>query len=142
MRRQLSLVSLVLSLLGIGLAGYLTWIHYHPGDLVCTGGGCHVVQASRYSEIGGIPIALLGLLMFIALIALIGVREVLPDYEAMANSVILAMLVASVLYFAYLTWLEATEIHAWCQWCVTTSIVTLLLLLVEGYRFWRDYAEA
>lgn len=141
MKRLLTFGPIILAVVGLGLSSYLTWVHYHPGALVCGNGGCEIVQATRYSKIGDIPIALLGLLMFTTTIALMIIRQLWSQFEDAANAIILAMLVGSVLYFVYLTWLEATEIHAWCQWCVTTSIVTLALLILEGIRYFRSYNE-
>src|SRR5581483_2735914 len=56
--RQLSLDALD----GAAIAGYLTWVHYRPGALVCVGGGgCEPVQRSRWAEVGPVPVAVLGL---------------------------------------------------------------------------------
>jgi uncharacterized membrane protein len=138
---RMSLVSLGLAVLGAAISGYLTYVHYNIDALVCAGGGCHIVQASKYSEIMGIPVGLLGLLMFIAVIGLIVARERMGDNAYLASAGIMVMLVASLIFFAYLSYLEANVIHAWCQWCVATSIVTLILFLVEVVRMRNDYRD-
>ena len=47
---------------GIATAGYLTYVHYEPAALICTGsGGCETVQDSDYAVLAGVPIAVLGL---------------------------------------------------------------------------------
>jgi len=53
----------VLALIGIAIAGYLTWVHYAGLEPVCVGGGggCERVQSSRWAELAGIPVAVLGL---------------------------------------------------------------------------------
>lgn len=141
LRKPLTIISLVLALVGLGLSSYLTWVHYHPGALVCGTGGCEIVQTSKYSEMFGIPIAIMGVTMFIVIIAGIVVRETMPQYGDMISTGIVVILLAAILYWIYLSYLEANVIHAWCQWCIASSIVTFVLLLVEGYRWYRSYAE-
>src|SRR4051812_11240116 len=71
----LPLIILVLSVLGLGVAGYLTYAHYNQDALVCTVGSCHTVQSSKYAMIGGVPIAIFGACMYVALAALAAARR-------------------------------------------------------------------
>ncbi len=137
--KPLSIVSLLLAVVGAAIAAYLTYVHYNIDALVCAGGGCEVVQTSKYSEIMGIPVAVFGLAMFLGVAALIVVRERSVDYAYLANAGIIVALVAALIYYAYLTYLEARVIYAWCEWCVASSIVTLTLFLIEATRMWREY---
>lgn len=139
MKQPLTLASLVLALAGFVLSAYLTYVHYQPGALVCGTGGCEVVQQSKYSEMFGIPIAIFGLLMFAALIALVVIRELRPEYSDIISTLVLMILVAAILYWAYLTYIELNVLYAVCQWCVATSITSVLLLLVESYRWYKGY---
>lgn len=139
LRQPLTLVGLLLAITGLGLSAYLTYAHYVPGALVCSSGGCEIVQRSQYSKMFGVPIALFGLLMFATLIGAIIVRELRNDLASMINTGMVMILVAAVLYWGYLTYLEANVIHAFCQWCVATSIVTIVLLVVEGFRWYQGY---
>jgi uncharacterized membrane protein len=139
--RRLSIVSLLLAIAGAGISGYLTYVHYNMDALVCAGGGCHIVQASKYSEIVGIPVAVFGLLMFAAVAGLVVTRELLPDQAYLANTGIMILLVSSLIYYAYLTYLEAYVIHAWCQWCVLTAIITVLLFIIEALRMREDFRD-
>ena len=135
-RQSITIVSLVLSLTGLALSAYLTYVHYNLDALVCGTGGCELVQTSEYSEMFGVPIALFGLLMFAVLAGAIVLRAVRPDLAEYISTGIVMILVAAIVYWAYLTWLELNVIHAVCQWCVATSIVTALLLVVEAYRWY------
>lgn len=137
--KPLTLVSLFLACAGLGLSAYLTYVHYNPSALVCSDGGCAVVQTSKYSTMFGVPIALFGLLMFITLIAGIVARELWVEATDIISTGIIMMLVAATLYWTYLTYLELRVIYAVCQWCVATSIATVLLPGLEGYRWYRDY---
>ena len=68
--RRLRIAIIVVCLLGIGDAGYLTYVHYAGLKVVCLagGGGCETVQASRYAKLGGVPVAVLGLIGYISIL--------------------------------------------------------------------------
>ena len=71
--RTLRLAIAALALAGTAIAGYLTWARYAHETLACPigGGGCETVQQSSYSELVGVPVALLGLLLYVAVLALV-----------------------------------------------------------------------
>ena len=78
--RRLSIAILVPSLIGIGVAGYLTYVHYEGLKVLClSSGGCETVQASRYAKLDGVPVAVLGLLGYIGILgSLAAARRVRP----------------------------------------------------------------
>lgn len=130
---------LALGVAGLAIAGYLTYVHYNEDALVCTTGGCETVQQSEYATIAGIPIALLGVLMFGAIIALAAARlsanpPVAFDIATIASWL---MVFAATLYYIYLTYVEIFVLEAICQWCVASSVVTLGILTVESVHLWR-----
>ena len=73
---RLTLAIVVLCLLGIADAGYLTYVHYSgaEGDLRLVGGGCETVQTSKWSKLAGIPVALLGLISYVAILGTLAIR--------------------------------------------------------------------
>lgn len=128
-----------LSLVGVGIAGYLTYTHFNEGALVCTIGSCKTVQESSYSTIGSIPISLLGLCMFTTLLVLSGLRLAssrLLKAET-ASLIAWAMLLTGILYYVYLTYVELFVLDAICQWCVGSSLVALLIFSLESVYLWR-----
>jgi uncharacterized membrane protein len=136
------LVSLLLTIAGIGVAAYLTYTHYNQGALVCGVGDCETVQASKYAALFGIPIAVLGLAMYVGVLALLIARNARPALADMATVAMIGTLLAGAIYAVYLTWIEIWVIEAVCQWCVASAIITILLLLVEGARLMNDYRDA
>ena len=78
--------------------GYLTYVHYRPAALICTaGGGCETVQDSSYAELFGVPVALLGLLSYVAVLAL-----VVWDSE-LARTLAAAIALSAVGFVVYLS---------------------------------------
>ena len=71
--------SFAAALAGVAVAAYLTRVHYDEDVLICTVGDCKTVQESRYAELWGVPIALLGLGMYLAILGLGIVRQRWPD---------------------------------------------------------------
>lgn len=129
-----SLVASILVLVGLGVAGYLTWVHYEGISPVCTTGGCERVQASSYSEIGGIPVALLGLIGYVG----IGISLLVPGDLGRGLTFLLTLIGFG--FSIYLTYLELFVIDAICQWCVASAVVMTALLITATVRLLRPAA--
>jgi len=112
---------------GIAIAAYLTYVHYAHTSPICTTGGCEKVQKSKYAELAGIPVALLGLITYVLLLGLAFVRGV----EAALGGVFLA--IVGVAFSGYLLWAQLGPIGAICQWCVgndlTIAVVAALYVV-------------
>jgi len=126
-----TLVATALTLLGIAIAGYLTYVHYEGLSPVCTTGGCERVQASSYSEIGPIPVALLGLIGYVVILASLFV----PGDIGRALTFMLTL--TGFAFSIYLTYLELFVIDAICQWCVGSAVVMTALLVASLVRLLR-----
>ncbi len=126
----------LLALFGVGIAAYLSYVAlFHQSEVFCTGlGDCRKVQTSVYARILGVPVAVLGLGMYAALVALIGSRLWMRERSSRVFVVwTFALALAGALYSGYLTYLELFHIDAICEWCVTsTTVVTAILLLSGG----------
>jgi hypothetical protein len=73
---RLRIAILVLSLIGIGVAGYLTYTHYAKIKVLCgSNGGCETVQSSVYSKLDGVPVAVLGLAGYIGILFSLAIRS-------------------------------------------------------------------
>ena len=128
--RALRLTAAAVALAGIGIAGYLTWAHYSDTAVVCVrGGGCETVQQSSYSEIVGIPVALLGLLAYATVLGLL----VWDSPTARLATATIALV--GLLFAAYLIVLQLFVIDAICVWCMVNDVVIApTLALVTGLR--------
>jgi uncharacterized membrane protein len=115
------------------------YTHYDTDALVCTVGDCGTVQSSDYATIGPIPIAIPGLGMYLTL-ALLAVSR-LGGLKAVSLSTVTiaawTIILAAVLYAAYLTYVEIWVIDAICQWCVASAIVSVVILALESLILWR-----
>lgn len=131
------LVALV-ALAGVAVAGYLTYVHVEAAALICTGGGgCEQVQDSRYAELAGVPVALLGLATYLVVLGLVA-----WDSE-LGRTLTAAIALAAVGFAGYLIVLQAFVIDAWCIWCLVNdlALVPLLALLTVARLVRRETAR-
>ena len=126
------MVTAVLALLGLLVALYLwLWKIGVLGALVCVDGGCEAVQTSEYAELLGVPVAFLGLVGYVVLLAL-SLAGLQPRWMERwePSAALVAVSGVGVVYSGYLTYLEAAVIHAWCQWCVVSAVLVTLIFAV------------
>ena len=122
---------LILSLLGIALSGYLTYVHFNRSEGWCPiGGGCYDVWDSEYSVIFGIPVALLGLLGYVALFGMSYLRLYYPDLDIVENfpAYILVISIIGAGFSIYLTLIEIFVIQAVCDYCLSAFVVMMAIL--------------
>lgn len=130
--RRLGIAILILTLIGIGVAGYLTYTHYAHIKVLCgSNGGCETVQTSVYSKLGGIPVAVLGLAGYIGILFSLAIRNELGRAAGFGIALI------GFLFSLYLTYREAFTIHAYCYWCLSSALLMTLLMILTGIRFLR-----
>jgi uncharacterized membrane protein len=98
-------------------------------------GGCDVVQASRYAEVGGVPVAVLGAIGSAGILAAAVGWWRLRDPRFLALVYVTAL--AAVAVVVYLTGLELFVIHAVCTWCAAYAATTLVVALVAGLSLRR-----
>lgn len=124
------MVTIALTAAGVVVAGYLTAVALDPSRPLACGplGDCHAVQSSEYAHVAGVPVAALGLAMYLALFALAVARWYTRDRSRayLLASAAFALALGGVVYSIYLTFLELFVIHAICPWCVTSAVLVCI----------------
>ena len=125
-RRHLVMVGL--TLVGLAIATYLVVVHYTGAEPVCAvNHGCETVQKSKYAELAGVPVALLGLLAYCTVL----VTTVFRGLAAAFASVLVALV--GVAFSGYLLWAQLDPIGALCQWCLGNDfVITIVAVLCVG----------
>ena len=127
----LRLVAAALAVLGVGIAGYLTYVHYAGIAPVCTGGGgCEKVQSSRWSELAGVPVALLGLLGYVTILG-----AVVAWRSEAGRTAVLAAAWLGLAFSLYLQYRALHDVGATCIWCLGSAITMACLTVVITARF-------
>ena len=129
----------MLSLVGVFIALYLTLYKIGViGDLTCTVGSCETVNTSRWAMLLGMPIAAwgLGTYVILLLLAVVGVQERFETSRPLSTALLLVS-GWSVLFSAWLTYLELFVIKAICIWCVTSAVV-MVAIFITSLIDWRE----
>lgn len=114
-----------LALAGILVSVLAFRIHYSNAVEPCDINAhwdCGVVNHSRYSMIGHIPVAAIGIAGY-ALLALLALTR--------RRSLTLLASVLGLGYALYLTNIEAHKLEVWCLYCVTSQALIALITLLS-----------
>lgn len=124
-----------LSLGGLAASAYLTYSHYADRPTECAGvGSCEFVQTSEYADILGVPVALLGLLFFLAFGALVLTRLAAgPGRLPWAQPAAFSMALGGLAFVTYLTYVELFVIDAICPWCVATAVFAAACFAITAW---------
>lgn len=133
--RWLAPLALLLVVAGIGDATYLTIAHYTtPVILTCPETAvinCTKVTTSPFSAILGVPLAVLGLLFFLAMLPLqlpVAWRSVNPWVRRLR----LAAAASGVLMVFWLLYVELFQLNAICLYCTAVHVLTVALFVVTA----------
>jgi uncharacterized membrane protein len=117
------------------VASYLAYVEVTHSAAVCGPvGDCNVVQTSAYALFLGVPVAVWGVLNYLAIIGLWAGQRYLPG--RVANLSLLGLLGLTgfgTLFSMYLTCLELFAIQAICSWCLSSAVITTALMLLATH---------
>jgi vitamin-K-epoxide reductase (warfarin-sensitive) len=117
-----------LALIGIVVSVLAFQVHYSNAVQPCdinSRWDCGIVNHSRYSMIGHIPVAAVGIVGYAALVLLALMRR---------RSLTLLASVIGLAYALYLTNIEAHKLEVWCLYCVSSQVIIALITLLS--IFW------
>jgi uncharacterized membrane protein len=131
----------MLLLVGLSIAGYLTYIKFTTSPVSCGAiGNCGAVQHSDYAQVFGIPIGVLGLVGYSVLLV-IWFGSQYAENDILWQKVLFGLTLCGVAFSAYLTFLEPFVIGATCVWCLLSAQVMLMLLWLTAALLWQDIIE-
>jgi uncharacterized membrane protein len=122
----------LLALIGIGIAGYLSFVEYNQVEAVCGPvGNCNTVQQSTYAKLFGvIPVGFLGLLGYLSVIILWLLDQLsLSGFGHLPRLGLWIITLFGTLFSVYLTFLEPFVIGATCMWCLSSAVIMTILYL-------------
>jgi uncharacterized membrane protein len=125
-----------LALVGGAIAAYLVYARLTASTIMCPTSGCATVDRSSYSALAGIPVAVLGLAMYLSLAAL----SLGPTSRALRLQSVLAA--AGIAFSIYLLVAQVVLIGAICVWCLSSDATIVLLGAVVAVRIARERAQS
>ena len=136
MTRAIAAAGGAICLAGLGVAAYLTTVHYAGQPIACGGvGDCEYVNSTRYADLFGVPVALLGALAYATMLITVVAALVRRQEALLAGA--WAVAAASFAFSMYLTYIELRVIDAICVYCVVSASLMTVLFLLLGVASWR-----
>jgi uncharacterized membrane protein len=128
-------------MLGIGVAGYLTWTYMADSEPYCGAThSCADVQNSDYATVAGVPVPVIGVVGYLVLLALSLLRgRVAKEVDFYLPVLSFGAALIGVLYSAYLTYLEAFVIRAWCYWCLASAVIITAIWVLSVFDLRRAW---
>jgi uncharacterized membrane protein len=111
--------SVGLGAVGFAASAYLTYVHYAGARVACPTSGCERVQQSFYATPHGVPLALVGAILFLLIVAL-GSLE-----RRSARVLEPALALAGAIVAVYLIGVQVVSLGATCLWCLTSDLALL-----------------
>jgi uncharacterized membrane protein len=139
MDKWLYRVSVALAVLGVFVSAYMTVYKLTENPNMCLGnGGCSLVNSSKYAEVYGIPVAVVGVGGYLAILALLWMERRSSFLTGNVTLVVFGLALVGFLFTLYLIYVELALIHALCPFCVTSQITMTVLFVLSVIRLVRQ----
>ncbi len=131
------------SLIGLIVSGYLTFVKLFHQPIYCTPGlgDCESVNASRWSELWGVPIALFGMLSYLAVLILVLLGPKIRLIKTYNNHLVFGIGTFGFLFSLYLTYLELFVIKAICQWCLVSALCMTIIFIFSIFNLRKSQSQ-
>ena len=135
MENRLRKIIIGLAILGLLVSIYMTIYKVTNNEAMCIGsGGCSVVNASRYSEVNGIPVALIGVGGYAAILALLFLERRPGFFQENGTMMLFGVSLVGFLFTLYLIVVEVFFIKAYCPFCLTSQAVMTIIFILSVTR--------
>lgn len=139
MDKKLYWASVALTVLGTLVSIYMTVYKLTSNNAMCLGSGdCSTVNASAYSMIYGIPVALVGVGGYLAMLGVLLLEPRNKFFAANGPLAVFGLAIGGFGFTLYLVYVEAFILKAWCPFCVTSQISMTILFILTIVRLVRQ----
>ncbi|MCJ7434129.1 MAG: vitamin K epoxide reductase family protein [Anaerolineales bacterium] len=139
MDKWLYRISIAMSILGLLAAIYLTIYKVTSNDAMCLGSGdCSTVNASRYSEVNGIPVGLIGVFGYLAILAIHYLERGRGYFEQNGSLLIFGMALTGFIFTVWLIYVEFALLKAVCPFCLISQIAMTIIFGISVIRLIRQ----
>jgi uncharacterized membrane protein len=139
MEKRLSQLTIALTVIGLLVAIYMTIYAFTSNDSMCIGSqDCSVVNASRYSKFYGIPVAVLGVAGYAAILAVLLLEKRIGFLQQNGSLIFFGISLAGFLFTLYLIYVEIALIKAYCPFCIASQTAMTLIFILSVIRVVRQ----
>ena len=135
MNKWLYRASIALSVVGLLVSIYMTIYKISSNDKMCLGSGdCSTVNASIYSEVNGIPVAVIGILGYLAILAIHYFEDRNRFFKENSTLMIFGLALTGFLFTVWLIYVEIALLKALCPFCLTSQAAMTLIFIIAVIR--------
>jgi uncharacterized membrane protein len=139
MEKRLSQLALILTIVGLLVSIYMTIFKITNNAKMCIGShGCSVVNSSRYAEVNGIPVAVLGVVGYAAILAVLLLERKPGFFQQNGSLLFFGLSLTGFLFTLYLIFVEVALIKAYCPFCITSQTAMTLIFIISVIRLVRQ----
>jgi uncharacterized membrane protein len=139
MDKWLYRISLIFVVVGLLVSIYMTIYKVTSNDALCLGSGdCSTVNASRYAEVYGIPVATVGIAGYFAILLVHWYERRDKFFEKNGPLLIFGMALTGFLFTLYLIYVEFALLHALCPFCLTSQFSMTVIFIISTIRLIRQ----
>jgi uncharacterized membrane protein len=139
MEKRLSQLAILFTVIGLLVSIYMTIFKITNNESMCIGShGCSVVNSSRYSEVNGIPVAVIGVVGYLAILAALLLEQRPSFFQQNGTLLFFGLSLTGFLFTLYLIFVEVALIKAYCPFCITSQIVMTLIFIISVIRLVRQ----
>jgi uncharacterized membrane protein len=139
MEKRLSQLAIILTIIGLLVSIYMTIYKITSNDSMCIGSGdCKTVNASRYAEVYGIPVAVLGVAGYSAILAVLLLERKPGFFQQNGPLLFFGLSLTGFLFTLYLIFVETVLIKAYCPFCITSQTAMTIIFIISVIRLVRQ----
>lgn len=139
MDKWLYRISVILVVVGLLVSIYMTIYKITDNNALCLGSGdCSTVNASRYAEVYGIPVATIGIAGYFAILMTHWYEQRDKFFEKNGPMLIFGLALTGFLFTVYLIYVEFALLHALCPFCLTSQIAMTVIFIISIIRLVRQ----
>jgi uncharacterized membrane protein len=139
MKIKLSQALIALTIIGLLVSIYMTIYKITSNDNMCVGShDCSVVNASKYSEVNGIPVAVIGMIGYTTLLGILLLEQKPGFFKDNGTMLFFGITLIGFFFTVWLVYVEITLLKAYCPFCITSQISMTLIFILSVVRVIRQ----
>jgi len=135
MDKRLKQLTVGLTILGLLVSIYMTIFKLTNNAKMCIGShGCSIVNASGYSEVNGIPVAVVGVVGYLSILIVLYLETKTGIFQENGGMILFGLTLTGFLFTLWLIYVEVALIKAYCPFCITSQISMTLIFTLTVIR--------
>ena len=135
MDKRLKQVTIAFAVIGLLVSIYMTIFKLTNNESMCIGShGCSIINASKYSVINGIPVAVVGALGYLSILVLLYLETKPGFFQDNGSMLLFGVTLIGFLFTLWLIYLEVALIKAYCPFCITSQVSMTIIFVLTVMR--------